>query len=467
METPSGPRLYVLSRFEPRIYEIDARMPPLRPPSFLTCAQIDRRLSRIELAFENNGPYDRIEVYRDREPLDPIDGAATRHVDEGAPPGVREYALRGVKGDATSDFARSTVRVGLGAVLERKPTCHYVTQITQDPTDGSFLVLGHSGFSNPSGIVYRYDRDFGFMETIEIEDVVQPWSIDTLALRVGFGGERILYYIARDGVERESRLFLFERPLGGPTSSTTEIFPPQSPGMFVRPLGLLWDPQTDTFYYQERNSDSFVQMDLDGTTLRVFPNPAPPLSFQVEDSALALQPLRRTLFFASADPGEPNATKAVEMRLDGTLTGLEVPLPSGPSIGNAVAGFTFTGGDLTCVGTMEEGTVFLRLKVFADEGAAGRFRRGDSNGDGSLNITDPISLLGFLFLGGERPPCFDAADADDSGALEITDPIRILNHLFLGGEPLPAPGSDVCGGDPTEDIPGNDFGCAYPLDACP
>ncbi|MBN1441262.1 MAG: hypothetical protein JXA90_01070, partial [Planctomycetes bacterium] len=31
-------------------------------------------------------------------------------------------------------------------------------------------------------------------------------------------------------------------------------------------------------------------------------------------------------------------------------------------------------------------------------------RAGDSNGDGDLNISDPIYLLAYLFLGGPAPP---------------------------------------------------------------
>ncbi|HZN58941.1 MAG TPA: hypothetical protein VFD71_12755, partial [Planctomycetota bacterium] len=47
-------------------------------------------------------------------------------------------------------------------------------------------------------------------------------------------------------------------------------------------------------------------------------------------------------------------------------------------------------------------------------------------------------------------PCPDAADADDNGRLEITDPIRILSFLFLGGDALPPP-FGVTGPDPTPD----------------
>lgn len=86
---------------------------------------------------------------------------------------------------------------------------------------------------------------------------------------------------------------------------------------------------------------------------------------------------------------------------------------------------------------------------------ASRFQRGDVNGDGSLNITDPISTLAHLFQGASAPSCLDAADADDNGAIQITDAILTLSHLFLGGPALPEPFGS-CGADGTAD----DLGCA-------
>ena len=83
------------------------------------------------------------------------------------------------------------------------------------------------------------------------------------------------------------------------------------------------------------------------------------------------------------------------------------------------------------------------------------FLRGDADGTGVTNITDGIYVLNFLFLGGDDPPCADAADADDSGVINITDGIYILNFLFLGGDDPPPP-LRTCGVDPTDDA----VGCA-------
>ncbi len=87
-------------------------------------------------------------------------------------------------------------------------------------------------------------------------------------------------------------------------------------------------------------------------------------------------------------------------------------------------------------------------------GSAGSFRRGDTDGNGSGEITDVIATLAYLFLGGEAVPCPDAADADDNGELEITDAIRTLGYLFLGGTEPASPGPLTCGRDPSPDALG-------------
>jgi formylglycine-generating enzyme required for sulfatase activity len=88
--------------------------------------------------------------------------------------------------------------------------------------------------------------------------------------------------------------------------------------------------------------------------------------------------------------------------------------------------------------------------VEGDKEGSAAFQRGDADAGGTLNLTDAVFTLSFLFCAGPAPRCLDAADADDNGAIQITDAIYTLNHLFLGGPPLPAPGG-ACGPDPTED----------------
>ena len=82
------------------------------------------------------------------------------------------------------------------------------------------------------------------------------------------------------------------------------------------------------------------------------------------------------------------------------------------------------------------------------------FLRGDSDQNGSIQLTDAVFLLDYLFRGGRVLDCEDAADSNDDGRIDISDGILILRFLFSGGNrpaaPFPAPGLD-----PTDD----DLGC--------
>lgn len=58
---------------------------------------------------------------------------------------------------------------------------------------------------------------------------------------------------------------------------------------------------------------------------------------------------------------------------------------------------------------------------------------GDVNLDYTLDIADPIRLLGVLFLGDAEFFCGAASDFNEDGTTNVSDPVAILNHLFLGG----------------------------------
>jgi hypothetical protein len=72
------------------------------------------------------------------------------------------------------------------------------------------------------------------------------------------------------------------------------------------------------------------------------------------------------------------------------------------------------------------------------------FMRGDGNGDGTVDISDPIALLSALFLGAEPPSCEDAADSNADEELDISDAVYSLSALFVGGSEFPWPGPLAC-----------------------
>ena len=78
------------------------------------------------------------------------------------------------------------------------------------------------------------------------------------------------------------------------------------------------------------------------------------------------------------------------------------------------------------------------------------FLRGAARGEVKINIADPVFILGYLFLGGDAPPCLDAADANDDGDINLSDAVYDLTYLFTGGLP-PAKPFPRCGVDPTSD----------------
>jgi subtilisin family serine protease len=78
------------------------------------------------------------------------------------------------------------------------------------------------------------------------------------------------------------------------------------------------------------------------------------------------------------------------------------------------------------------------------------FRRGDTNGDGIIDISDAVFGLVILFVqDAPLPPCGKAADANDDGLINISDPIELLSFLFKAGSLSPP--HKVCGIDPTPD----------------
>jgi hypothetical protein len=65
--------------------------------------------------------------------------------------------------------------------------------------------------------------------------------------------------------------------------------------------------------------------------------------------------------------------------------------------------------------------------------------RGDSNNDGSIDVSDAIYTLSWKFTGGPQPPYLDAADANDDGRVDLSDAVSILQTLFLGAHGIAGP----------------------------
>ena len=89
------------------------------------------------------------------------------------------------------------------------------------------------------------------------------------------------------------------------------------------------------------------------------------------------------------------------------------------------------------------------------------FKRGDANADGAVcgTVSDAQFILDWLFNGGSRPSCIEAANANGDDELNVSDVSYILSYCFSGGPAPPAPGPTLCGDDPGTTIGEDYLGC--------
>lgn len=82
----------------------------------------------------------------------------------------------------------------------------------------------------------------------------------------------------------------------------------------------------------------------------------------------------------------------------------------------------------------------MTLAGYPSSAHGAAFVRGDSNADGTVDLSDALWTLGHLFLGEpETLGCAKAADTDGSGLVDISDAVALLGHLFLGRAAPPGP----------------------------
>jgi hypothetical protein len=132
---------------------------------------------------------------------------------------------------------------------------------------------------------------------------------------------------------------------------------------------------------------------------------------------------------------------------------LEVRIAGTETVALGVSGVVLPAGQnitIFAIGLAGDGT----LAALKASDKRGPFVRGDSNGDGSLNISDAILLLRHLFMSGAVASPEDAADANDDSSVDMSDVMFTLNYLFRSGPrpsaPFPGPGLD-----PTPDFLGS------------
>ena len=79
------------------------------------------------------------------------------------------------------------------------------------------------------------------------------------------------------------------------------------------------------------------------------------------------------------------------------------------------------------------------------------FVRGDCNSDSTVDISDGMILLAYLFQGANAPGCEAACDFNADGTLDLTTAIYLFDAIFQGTKAIPAPYPECGEGEMTLD----------------
>ncbi|MCA8959873.1 MAG: IPT/TIG domain-containing protein [Planctomycetes bacterium] len=175
--------------------------------------------------------------------------------------------------------------------------------------------------------------------------------------------------------------------------------------------------------------------DVDGAEF-VVPNTsnAPGDSWWTLGVVLDLSPPLDTLLPVGSQHSIASITYAVSASAP---TGTVIPLEIASGVGNPPVDIVFSiEGGSSAIPSAVDGAIQIGEPVFV---------RGDGNGDGAIDIADPVANLAYQFQLGPAN-CLDAFDTNDDGSIDIADPVYNLNYLFSMGaeppQPFPAPGVD-------------------------
>ena len=150
-------------------------------------------------------------------------------------------------------------------------------------------------------------------------------------------------------------------------------------------------------------------------------------------------------FFAD-DPETPDVDESEPVVLQQGVNNLLVKVLDGSDIFRTTFAFWFRFQDSQDTGAGANAiTDGLEIRVIPPIAVEIGAIPGDSNADGIRDISDPLALFNFLFLGGGVDPCynnpaagltntgFEILNFNGDGGIDLSDGVADLSHQFLGG----------------------------------
>ncbi|NIP41716.1 MAG: hypothetical protein GWO41_12640 [candidate division Zixibacteria bacterium] len=75
-------------------------------------------------------------------------------------------------------------------------------------------------------------------------------------------------------------------------------------------------------------------------------------------------------------------------------------------------------------------------QIFATSGGPCQGECGDANDDASVNVSDAVWIVNYVFIGGSEPlPVLACGDANTDGSVNVSDAVWVINFVFVGGGP--------------------------------
>jgi hypothetical protein len=69
---------------------------------------------------------------------------------------------------------------------------------------------------------------------------------------------------------------------------------------------------------------------------------------------------------------------------------------------------------------------------------------GDSNADETLNVSDAVYIINYVFAGGDPPDPLASGDTNCDGTCNVSDAVWLINYVFVGGnEPCDTDGDSL------------------------
>lgn len=375
--------------------------------------------------------------------------------------------------DKTYAERLSRVTVGRGSVVASTRYLSGESPENQDPFAityiGSRNLILVADHDTGNGHLYDLDLQFQGAVTGPFSRTVAFIEGNTTGVAWSSTDDSIYWLLNRGGENFLQRTSLISGVNGLEIRITGDIVRIRTPLEVFHPVlgDLDHDPGADQFWAVDRHNSIAYSIRADGSLSgrsfqRQLPNPRTEgLDDGLSGGGIAVvrsEPNQLVLDWLVGSPDDDLSTEVERVAYSRNLAGGqdEVFVPGQSEfqvdVTNATLSLHIAGVEHVASGQDEFQFVVSAdsqtiYKLDMSEGIAGReFRRGDANADGSLNISDPSSILEFLFKGGNAPPCEDAADVSDDENIDITDAVAIFLYLFLNGPP-PVEPFESCGRD--------------------